>query len=477
MDSPYYVSGLESGIDEKKRVEDARGTILFEPRSHTYRIVATSGVNAALMEVTRSIGDMRYAGKSVIPNIYQVDLSTLENPRVLILACDGLWNPEIGFTKEEAVAHSIKRLDEGVSVGTISKELVDMCTDKKTGDTRVKQDNTTVIVVDLSRIDTGTVESLTKASLRSHQIDEYIKILLPIFEQYNVNSEDRKSIVSNMFEFKSHPTLQGYITRLFEGDQSALEAALKKDTLSVNDFFEQMKDRNGLIKSEAEAVAAAEAARPAAEAAAAAAADAAAEAAAVAEAAAAEAAAEAAAKDPIAETRNLLEGKGFGEEEISKLLGILEGQGMSPPQWVATVNTMIEDAGGVEAVQEALTGKSGEMDDDDDAPPGPAHVKTIQEIEVKYTKVGSLGIMFGKGHANYPKLSKTNTKTVEKMTDDEAKKVVERLNILMSEGENSEIKLIKLQAQGGEVIENPTFEEFKANVKVRPLTLTFKSSK
>jgi hypothetical protein len=139
---------------------------------------------------------------------------------------------------------------------------------------------------------------------------------------------------------------------------------------------------------------------------------------------------------------------------------------------------MIEDAGGVEVVQEALKGNSGEMDDDDDDPPGPAHVKTIpQEIEVKYTMEGSLGIMFGKGHANYPMLSKTNTKTVEKMTDVAAKTVVIRLNILMSEGENSEIKLIKLQAQDGEVIENPTFEDFKANVKVRPLTLTFKSSK
>jgi hypothetical protein len=95
----------------------------------------------------------------------------------------------------------------------------------------------------------------------------------------------------------------------------------------------------------------------------------------------------------------------------------------------------------------------------------------LQDIEVKYTLPGGLGLLFGPKNANYPMLSKA----VPSKGTEEVQVVLNRLNTLMNmDGVNSEIKLIKLQA-GDMVIENPNIDNFRDNMRHRPLTLTFKS--
>lgn len=96
----------------------------------------------------------------------------------------------------------------------------------------------------------------------------------------------------------------------------------------------------------------------------------------------------------------------------------------------------------------------------------------LEQVEVTYTKPGPLGLLFGKKNAYYPMLSKALPQKNAEVEDE-----LNRLNTLMStEGLNADINLIKLKA-GDKSIENPTFDVFKNNTKVRPLTLTFESER
>jgi len=242
-DSLFYISGL-TGKSEYDRVTEAGGEIILDRNRTNYRLQSTHAQLTLEGETTRSIGDKCFAGKSNIPNVYEVPDINAVKGRVLILACDGLWDNEIGLTNEEAVNHAITRLNAGANSGTISKELADLCVMKNTHNKK-KQDNTTVIVVDLLKKDGATVSSLTGASAGqikhlSEQSEKNKSI--DLIKKYNpdLTDEELDEIHEKLLILESDKenTLHRVAGTILSADEKSLEDSLTSIGATPSEFFD-----------------------------------------------------------------------------------------------------------------------------------------------------------------------------------------------------------------------------------------------